>query len=115
MTLLTFSFFQVIDLKFELQCMKDAAREKEEQEKISQESLVQQELDASCDDSTSIAGSILESLKHEKVSLSAATSPKAVETDLEYFKVVSTFFTVLGKEEGAKKTNTESVSASCLR
>lgn len=69
-----------MNLKFELQFLKDTAKEKAEQEKLSHEVLARQELeDSFCEKplTTSEAGGLV----------SPVASSKASNTDAVYFKV----------------------------
>lgn len=69
-----------MDLKFELQSLKDAAKEKDEQEKRSHEALARQEQeDSFCEEP--LAKSDIGGL------FSPVASPKAPNTDVVYFKV----------------------------
>lgn len=70
---------QVIDLKFELQSLKDTTKENEEQERRSHEALVRQETDEDfCEASTRTS---------DTESSSPSTSPRADSADLIYYKV----------------------------
>lgn len=78
---------QVIDLKFELQSLKDTTKENEERERRSQKALVRQELEEDFCEETSRA-SETDTSSSSSSSTSPDSSPKAAaNTDLIYYKV----------------------------
>lgn len=79
---------QVMDLKFELQSLKDAAKEKAEQEKRAHEVLARQEQENSFCEEPAAAESEASGAKSEAGGLfSPVASPRAPNPDVVYLKV----------------------------